>query len=127
VRAAQERGGGRARARIKAARESTRKGHQIPQTLEAAGYTFVFTTLGADVEAACVLEMYRGRWQIEIAVKRLKSLMQLGHLKKTDPEGAQAWLQGKLLVSLLVEALVAAAERFSPWGYPLREPEAQPT
>jgi hypothetical protein len=116
------------RARMKAARESTRKGHQIqPQTLEAAGYTFVFTTLGAEVEAACILEMYRGRWQIEIAFKRLKSLMQLGHLKKTDPAGAQAWLQGKLLVSLLVEALVAAAERFSPWGYPLRERDAQPT
>jgi len=40
-------------------------------------------------------------------------------LKKTDVELSRAWLQGKLLVAFLIEALVAAAERFSPWGYPL--------
>jgi hypothetical protein len=48
----------------------------------------------------------------------------LGHLKKTDEEVAKAWLQGKLLVAFLIEALIAAAERFFPWGYPL-SPETQ--
>ena len=39
-------------------------------------------------------------------------------------EVAKAWLQGKLLVAFLIEALIASAERFFPWGYPL-SPETQ--
>lgn len=112
-----------AHAREKAERESRRQGHQVqPETLEAAGYIFVFTTLGAHVPASAVLEMYRGRWQVELAFKRLKSLLHLGHLKKFDAEGAKAWLQGKLLVAILIEALISVAARFSPWGYPIEPP-----
>jgi len=110
------------------ARESSRKqGYRPrPETLEAAAYTFVFTTLPKDeFKPAKILEMYRGRWQVELAFKRLKSLLGLGHLKKTDAEVAQAWLQGKLLVAFLIEALIASAERFFPWGYPLST-ETQP-
>jgi transposase len=78
----------------------------------------VLTTLSeTTVSAGQVLELYRHRWQIELAFKRLKSLLQLGHLKKTDQEGAKAWLQGKLFVATLIETLVAVGERFSPWGY----------
>jgi len=108
-------------ARKRSQRENSRKGHRVqPETLEAAGYIFVFTTLSPSrCTAETVLEMYRGRWQVELAFKRLKSLLALGHLKKTDPDGAKAWLQGKLLVAFLIEALIAAGERFSPWGYPL--------
>jgi len=104
------------------ARESSRKqGYRPrPETLEAAAYTFVFTTLPKDeFKPAKILEMYRGRWQVELAFKRLKSLLGLGHLKKSDAAVAQAWLQGKLLVAFLIEALIASAERFFPWGYPL--------
>jgi len=60
------------------------------------------------------------RWQIELVFKRLKSLMGLGHLRKTDVEGARAWLHGKLLVAFMLEAMLRAGETFSPWGYPLR-------
>jgi hypothetical protein len=56
---------------------------------------------------------------VELAFKRLKSILATGHLKKTDPIGAKAWLQGKLLAAVIIEALIAAGERFSPWGYPL--------
>jgi hypothetical protein len=109
------------RARQRALRENSKKGHVVQAaTLEAAGYIFVFTTLSAEhCPAATVLEMYRGRWQVELAFKRLKSILTLGHLKKTDPQGAKAWLQGKLLAAFLIEALIAAGERFFPWGYPL--------
>ena len=71
----------------------------------------------ATPSAATIMEFYRRRWQIELAFKRLKSLLQFGHLKKTDKEGAKAWLQGKLLVACLIETLILTAERFSPWGY----------
>jgi hypothetical protein len=105
---------------------AARKNRQLqPETLEAAGYVIVLTTL-ADTEAQDVLELYRYRWQIELAFKRLKSLLQLGHLKKTDPEGAKAWLQGKLWVAALIEMLIAVGERFSPWGYYCNPPARTP-
>lgn len=112
------------RARQKLLREAKKKHRRVkPQTLEAAGYVMVQTTL-LDVDAATIMEWYRYRWQIELAFKRLKSLLQLGHLKKSDPVGAQAWLQGKLLVALLIEKLLVIGERFSPWGYPLQQAAA---
>jgi hypothetical protein len=86
-----------------------------PNTLEAAHYGIILTTL-LEPAAATLLERYRCRWQIERAFKRLKSLLQLGHLKKYDPQSAQAWLQGKLLVASLIETLIAIGEHFSPWG-----------
>jgi hypothetical protein len=110
-----------ARARKRTQQENSRKGHQVQDsTLEAAGYIFVFTTLSAEqYPPAQVLELYRGRWQVELAFKRLKSILATGHLKKTDPVGAKAWLQGKLLAAVIIEALISLGERFSPWGYPL--------
>jgi hypothetical protein len=97
--------------------EARKKNRQArPQTLEAAGYVIVLTTL-QEPSAQAVMELYRQRWQVELAFKRLKSLLQMGHLKKYDKDGARAWLQGKLLVACLIEKLILTAERFSPWGY----------
>lgn len=108
------------KARRKAYRENSRKGRKVkPETLEAAAYIFVFTTLERRVNPTIILEMYRGRWQIELIFKRLKSIMGLGHLKKTDLDAAKAWIHGKLLVAFLIEALIVAGERFFPWGYPI--------
>ena len=110
------------KARKKALRENGRKGAKVkPETIESAGYIFVFTTLKSDVRPSAILEMYRGRWQVELVFKRLKSIIGLGHLKKTDVEAAKAWIHGKLLVAFLIEALIVAGERFFPWGYPIQE------
>ena len=109
-------------ARLKALRENSRKGAKVrPETIESAAYIFVFTTLPRSVKPSTVLEMYRGRRQVELVFKRLKSIVGLGHLKKKDLEAAQAWIHGKLLVAFLIEALIAAGERFFPWGYPIGE------
>lgn len=107
------------KAQEKLQKEAKRKRSVQPQTLEAAGYVVVLSTLMAP-SAQSLLELYRSRWQVELAFKRLKSLLQLGHLKKTDPEGAKAWLQGKLFLATLIETLIAIGDRFSPWGYDLR-------
>ena len=105
------------KARERVRRESQRGGSQLqPETLEAADYVLVFTTLPEAFAVAEIMELYRARWQIEIVFKRLKSLTDLGHLKKHDPEAARAWLQGKLLVALITDALLETAEHFSPWG-----------
>lgn len=72
-------------------RESQRGQVQIrPETLEAAGYVFVFTTLNEAFSAPRVLGIYCLRWQIELHFKRLKSLISLGHLKKHDDIAAKA-------------------------------------
>ena len=85
----------------------------------------MFTTLESTAIAATkVLELYRGRWQIELAFKRLKSLLELGALPKKDPPGAKAWIYGKLFAALMIETLIRNAESFSPWGYRIGE-EAQ--
>ncbi len=54
-------------------------------------------------------------------------LIQLGHLKKHDARAARSWLQGKLLVALLIARLIAHAERVSPWGYEIRLLAAPPS
>ena len=101
-------------------KESSKKCRNTkPQTLEAAGYTFVFTTLDQSIPAEIVLTIYRARWQIELTFKRFKSLLGLGHLHNKNPESAKAWLYGKLLAACLIEALAVVSERFFPWGYPL--------
>jgi len=92
------------------------------ESLEAAQYFFLWTTLMAPWSRFQVLELYRSRWQIELAFKRMKSLLGLGHLPKKDPESCRAWLHGKLFTSLLVERLIGAARTLSPWGYELDRP-----
>jgi len=107
-------------ARRRLAINASRKQKKVsPESWEAAQYFFVWTTLGRSFAAPAVLEMYRLRWQIELAFKRMKSIMSLGHLPKKDPASARAWLHGKIFASLLVERMVEAADAFSPWGYGL--------
>ena len=98
----------------------------MAETLETAGYFFVFTTLRReDLAKANVLEIYRGRWQIEIVFKRLKSILELGHLRKADYQSALSWIQGKIFVAFIVEALITAGEVFFPWGFALPQSEWQ--
>jgi Transposase DDE domain len=99
-----------------------------PQTLLYASYVLVFTTLPeAEFSAHTILEWYRLRWQIELVFKRFKQIARLGHLPKSDPASARAWLYGKLLVALLAEKLIAHAKTISPWGYHLQStPTLQP-
>ena len=94
-------------------------------SLETARYFFLWTTLPTAWDRVRILNLYRCRWQIELAFKRMKSIMGLGHLPKKDPESCRAWLHGKLFTSLLVEQLIGAAKTVSPWGYEL-DPSPQP-
>ena len=111
------------KARRKLLRAAQRQQTQVrPETLELAAYVLVWTNLPQTYSSDQVLELYRQRWQIELAFKRLKSLAELGHLPKRDPESSRAWLYGKLLLALLAEKLGRVGRDISPWGYPQVEP-----
>jgi hypothetical protein len=76
------------------------------QTLKAAGYVLLLTSLAADDwPVRKVLELYRLRWQIELAFKRLKSLVHLDDLPAKDPDLARCWIYAKLIAALLLEDL----------------------
>lgn len=90
-----------------------------PETLALHRYVILATSLPDSLSPHQILELYRVRWQVELAFKRLKSIMGLGHLPKEDEESAKAWLHGKMLVSCLAQAIVDEGRSFSPWGYPL--------
>jgi len=101
-------------------KEASKKQKTIdPETLELHKYVITLTSLKQEISAKLILELYRCRWQVEIAFKRLKSIMGLGHLPKTDVQSCRAWLHGKMFVSLLELAIVDEGRLFSPWGYPL--------
>ena len=113
------------RARRKVLEKARTNGTQAQkQPLELAEYILVLTSLPqAEFSASQVLQLYRCRWQVELAFKRLKSLLSAGHVPKTDDRSARAWMQAKILTSLLLERLLIEAKIFSPWEYSLRDPE----
>lgn len=98
---------------------SSKKHNKLdPRSLEAAQLVMVFTTLPESLLAAAdVLELYRYRWQVELAFKRLKQLLRLGRLPHKDPRSARGWILAKLVVALLLETLYRNARALSPWGY----------
>ena len=113
-------------AREKILKEARKKGRQVdPRTLEAAGYIFLLTSLpAAQLKAAEVMELYRFRWQVELAFKRLKSLWDLGSVPVKDPDLARTYIYAKLLIAVLVEDLTQTLRTHSPWGYRLRVTES---
>jgi transposase len=76
-------------------------------------YIIVLTSLGKEVSAEQVLQLYRMRWQIELAFKRLKSLFGYNEMPARKPENIKTWFYGKLLLAALSETLVNSG-RFPP-------------
>lgn len=75
-----------------------------PRSLEAANYILLLTSLPTETfPAADVLMLYRFRWQIELAFKRMKSLASLDALPARNPELARSWIYANLIAFLLAE------------------------
>ncbi len=112
------------KARDKLRRNAQKKQQKIdPRSLKAAGYVMLFTTLPTEqLHPVDVTELYRFRWQIEIAFKRHKQLLQLGKLPHKNPKAAETWIIAKLVVALLLEKLYRHAADFFPWGFSLSKP-----
>ncbi len=104
------------RAQRKAQKNGTRA--QV-EALELTAYVLVVTS-ETTLPLQAVLQLYRGRWQVELVFKRLKSLLDAGQLPKYDDASALAWMQAKILTALLVDRVLLEGKFFSPWGFALR-------
>ena len=91
------------------ARQQCRKRHKTgtpkADTMYLAGWVLVFTTLApAVLSAQTIMALYRLRWQVELAIKRWKSVLDVDALRaKARSPLAEVWLHGKLLYAVLLE------------------------
>ena len=89
-------------------RNSKKQNHVSPATIFAAGFVIVLTNLPVEsFPSGLVMALYRLRWQIELAIKRQKGLMNLDCLRIKNPEAAQAFILAKLLIALLIEDMIS--------------------
>jgi len=86
---------------------ASRRQHKIdPRSLIAAEYMVLATSLPEhEIPAEEVLAVYRLRWQIELAFKRLKSLLHIDRLRTRTEAGTRCWLYAHLIVALLADDL----------------------
>jgi hypothetical protein len=104
--------------RRKARREARKGGHQISRgTLAAADWVILVTSLKPDdFPTDDVLALYRLRWRIELAFKRLKSVVGLHGPPGSDERSARPYVLAHLLMILLLEPLVDAFEDSPRWA-----------
>ncbi len=86
--------------------QTSRKKGRTPNALSQllTGWVLLVTNLpdeGWSDEA--VLGLYRLRWQVELVIKRAKSLVQLDQVRAQDPDMVQVYLLGKIMGLLLLD------------------------
>jgi len=94
------------RGRRRGKRRAVCRGRTVrAQTLFLSEWVLGLTTLPpTDLSAEDILELYRIRWQVELGIKRYKSLLAAAQVRaKQGSPLALVYLTGKLLFALLVE------------------------
>jgi IS4 transposase len=77
-----------------------------PRSLIAAEFMILATSLPkSGYSARAILAAYRLRWQIELAFKRLKSLLHIDQLPTRTERGSRSWLYAHLILALLCDDL----------------------
>ena len=98
----------------KAGRKKGRKPSALSQVM--AGWVVVVTNLPAETwTTGDVLALYRVRWQVELLIKRFKSILDLDQLRAKNTELAQVYLLGKALAVLLDDWQQTAARAVRDW------------
>lgn len=94
-------------ARTALRRAAIKKGKKLdPRSLVAAEFMILATSLPRKgYSAKAVLAVYRLRWQIELAFKRLKSLLHIDRLPTRTERGSRSWLLAHLILALLCDDL----------------------
>ena len=75
-----------------------------PSSLVAAEFVVLATSLDKVYTAEEILNLYRLRWQIELAFKRLKSLLHIDKLPAKTERGGRSWLYAHLILAIAVDA-----------------------
>ena len=75
--------------------------------LNMAKFVVVITALPNSISADEIISLYRLRWQVEIYFKRLKSIIDFGNIPLKREDNTMAWLNGKLMISLLIEQIIS--------------------
>jgi IS4 transposase len=88
-------------------RAALKKGKKLdPRSLIAAEFMILATSLPMKgYTAKAILTVYRLRWQIELAFKRLKSLLHIDQLPTWTERGSRSWLHAHLILALLCDDL----------------------
>lgn len=103
--------------KAEAARKRVKREAEGPcdaETLEAAEFVVVFTTVLKELTAAEVLQLYRARWQVELEFKRSKSIRELDRLPNFLPETIYTWICAKLLLQLIAARIATPPDAFPP-------------
>jgi hypothetical protein len=92
-----------AQARKRVIRKAQKQSHAIqPKGVVAANWLMLLTSVEEErASADQVVALYRLRWQIELAFKRLKSQLHMDRLTADDPLLARSWIAANLLVALM--------------------------
>ena len=103
-------------ARAKLRRAASKRQRTLdPRSLEAAGFFILGTSLPREgYPADEVLAAYRLRWQIELAFKRLKSLLGIDKLPTQTAQASRSWLTAHLIMALLCDETSQAFLAASP-------------
>ena len=102
-------------ARKKLRRSANKRQRKLdPHSELAAGFVMLATSLPVDIPAHEICAVYRLRWQIELAFKRLKSLIRIDQLPTHTEAGSLSWLYPHLILALLSEDICQEILAFSP-------------
>jgi hypothetical protein len=106
--------------KAKEARERLRReqGSQVTaESLTMANFVVVFTTVSKDkLSAERVLELYGLRWQIELHIKRDKSIAGLDRLPNQRPDTVYTWICAKLLLVQVAHKMASSHMAIPPTG-----------
>lgn len=109
------------RARRKVRRRATKASRRTPgkDTLYLAEWMIILTSFPPEkLSARSIGEIYRARWQVELVIKRLKSILSFDALRaRRGSRLAQVYLLGKSLYALMIEkrALRLSRDREVEW------------
>lgn len=103
-------------ARERLRREKRDGGEKVTHdALKTAEYVIVFTTARVSrVPVELVFRLYRARWQIELQVKRSKSLGHVDKLPNFRDDTIATWLYANLLLQQVARRLIERDAAFSP-------------
>jgi hypothetical protein len=87
------------------------------ESLAMASFVVVFTTVPKNkLSAELVLELYGLRWQIELHIKRDKSIAGLDRLPNRRPDTVYTWICAKLLLVQVARKMASSKMAIPPCG-----------